>query len=796
MNSSQLLQTVRVYLFFFFFIAPCTLNALELTPKEKQWILSNIEIKVGVDRFWEPFDFIDEKGKHVGMSADYLQLISEKTGLRFVIEKHKNWSGVLDAARKNKLDLIAAIAPSKERTEYLNFTDTYMKYAFVLASADTKRFFYEISDFNGKRVGVIESYITEDILKENYPNIEVVSYANLHDLLEACISFEVDAIFDNAVSIAYHTRKMGYSHIKMVTIGEHKRSITMGVRKDNIMLLNILNKALNDINIVEKSKIRDKWVSFEYERTIDYILAYKVLGLFLLFMLATWYGYQKLSMEVRKRKASEKQMHMIMENIPLNVVVSRMDGAVIHANAYALKSYKILEKDVNKYNTIDFYADTKERDTVMQTLSNEGKIKEKLVKFKYIDSSIKDVMLSIIPIIYDDEKAMLSISVDITERVKMEEDLYKAKEVAIVANKSKSDFLANMSHEIRTPMNAIIGFTELLNESVHEPRLKGYLKTIKNAGHTLLTLINDILDLSKIEAGKLDIHKKATNLFDLGEEVLNIFMIAVREKGLDLVLDIDENIPKSILLDDVRLRQVLINLIGNAVKFTDKGFVNLNIHALHIDEHLSKIDLEISVEDSGMGISKDKLVSIFNSFEQQAGQDNRKYGGTGLGLSISKRLTEMMGGTICVESEEAKGSKFVVTLYSIDISSIQELNKKEETRTGTHNTFKKSKLLVLDEVEDERNIYEKKKIVLNKSTRLQYIEILEKEIEPLYQHSIQTNSMTDIKVFLSTLQGLAQTYEIDFLIAYTYQLNEATDTFDIATIKSLLLKYPIVLKEF
>jgi len=281
--------------------------------------------------------------------------------------------------------------------------------------------------------------------------------------------------------------------------------------------------------------------------------------------------------------------------------------------------------------------------------------------------------------------------------------LREAKQVAERANKSKSAFLANMSHEIRTPMNAIMGFTELLHEQVETPRLKSYTNIIRNAGTTLLTLINDILDLSKIEAGKLEIHKTAVDVHTLAEEIVSMFSIIASQKGLSIILDVDKEIPSSLLLDGIRLRQVLVNLMGNAVKFTEEGYVKLSIHAFNVDEHLSKLDLEISVEDTGIGIPEDQRERIFMSFEQQEGQDNRKFGGTGLGLSISKRLVEMMDGTIMVQSEEKSGATFFLYLYTVDISSVvcEDEIKKSDTDKGKI-VFAPAKLLIVDDIEDNR----------------------------------------------------------------------------------------------
>ena len=290
-----------------------------------------------------------------------------------------------------------------------------------------------------------------------------------------------------------------------------------------------------------------------------------------------------------------------------------------------------------------------------------------------------------------------AVFTDITE-------LELAKTSAELANKSKSEFLANMSHEIRTPMNAIIGFSELLHEQIEDKRLKQFTKTIQSAGHTLLELINDILDISKIEAGKLKISQNPTNPYHLIEDTANIFSLKVQEKDIDLFVEIDENIPQTLIIDEVRIRQILLNLIGNAVKFTNEGYIKLTAKLEKVDTSKSNVNLLISVEDTGIGVKESQLQKIFQSFEQQDGQDNKEYGGTGLGLSISTKLATMMGGELRVESEYGKGTIFTLWLPDIYISSII-LEKDHESIVVAYN-FKEATVLIVDDIRNNRELVE------------------------------------------------------------------------------------------
>ncbi|MDP3461531.1 MAG: ATP-binding protein [Bacteroidales bacterium] len=286
--------------------------------------------------------------------------------------------------------------------------------------------------------------------------------------------------------------------------------------------------------------------------------------------------------------------------------------------------------------------------------------------------------------IHGENIGLVGVSWDVTEQRKNQEALQNAKDAAEAGTRAKSEFLANMSHEIRTPLNGIIGMSQILSKSISDPPNKEYLDIIISSGQSLLLLVEDILDFSKIDAGMLTFEEKPFNVVNLMREIDQLLRIKAEDKALSLLTSVDKGLKHDLLGDEDRIKKVILNLADNAIKFTEKGKVSIDVTLQ--EEDTKGLTLQFTIRDTGIGIAKDQLSRIFQSFEQLDSSHTRRFGGSGLGLAISHRLVQMMGGTIKVESEPGKGSvfSFDIKLKKVGLSPSKQPGKQSPLKRKIH----------------------------------------------------------------------------------------------------------------
>lgn len=391
------------------------------------------------------------------------------------------------------------------------------------------------------------------------------------------------------------------------------------------------------------------------------------------------------------------------------LITINFEGIITDINQATVEATGVLRKNLIGTEFSKYFTEPEKAGEVYKEIFEKGSVKDLTLCLRNHNGKLKDILFN--GSVYKDERGkvmgVVIVARDVTEQNRIGKELLEAKIFAELATsiaeeaklkaedavRSKQQFLSNMSHEIRTPMNAILGFTKVILKTELTTKQREYLSAIKISGDTLIVLINDVLDLAKVDAGKMEFAQSPFKLASSLGVVLHLFETKIQEKNLELIKEFDDQIPEVLLGDAVRLHQMLINLVSNAVKFTSKGKITISVRLLKEDK--KSVSIQFSLTDTGIGIKKDNQKLIFENFQQASNSTSKVYGGTGLGLAIVKQLVEAQGGVITVESKLKVGTTFSFTL---DFMKTNQKAKPEIEYSKLDETNKSFKVLVAEDI--------------------------------------------------------------------------------------------------
>ncbi|MDY7536290.1 transporter substrate-binding domain-containing protein [Pseudomonas sp. Bout1] len=649
-------------------------HRLNFTAAEQRWLNEHPRLKVAIVDTFLPFSFSDEKDDFRGIGAELLAKISLRTGLRFQVVRTRSVEELANTVTNGEADLIGAIVPSAGRENVLRFTRPFISNPYVLVSRSETGSPLTLDDMGDKRLAVIPGSTIEENIRHQYPRIRLLPAPDVAETLAMVAKGEADATVNPLISARYIISRQYRDQLRVTsTVGTAPARITLATNRGALELYSILDKALLSIPPEEMDELTSRWRT---EVLVDgnfwpryrsmIIRGSIVLGLVLL-LAAGWIAY--LRSLIRKRIAAEQAlndqvefMRVLIDGTPHPIYVRDRDGRMLVCNASYLNVVGLPREAVIGTQVVDgLSGDQAEargyHDDYLQVMRDgEPRVLDRPLTLP--NGKRLTIYHWMLP--YRDSKGevtgMIGGWIDISERQILMEELIEAKGSADDANRAKTTFLATMSHEIRTPMNAVIGMLELATKRADQGVMDRFaLDVASGAARGLLDLIGDVLDIARIESGRLSLSPQRANLRELTESVVRIFEGLAQQKQVQLLVDLDLGPNMDVMIDPLRFKQILSNLLSNAIKFTERGRVmlSLSVTAPNADDRVS---VRMRVADTGIGISEADQARLFSPFTQASNNKLSARSGSGLGLVICRTLCEMMGGQLQLRSDLGQGT--------------------------------------------------------------------------------------------------------------------------------------------
>ncbi|MFL1542882.1 transporter substrate-binding domain-containing protein [Pseudomonas sp. O39] len=654
---------------------------IELSASEQAWVVRHRHIVVAAQQL-SPYVFKDKDGRWVGLNVDLLNRISRMTGLRFVFEEVHSTAQTLNWLETGRADMNTTLAESQERKALLNFSHSFGGSGWVFVEPVDAAPLTGLDQLAGKVLALPARHVLEGYLRQMHPQIQLRLVGNYAQARELVRRGEAAATLQTEVEVQSYPQddlRIGRSVDGMWSAN------SLSVPKDQPELLSILNKALEALPVAELSALHLRWIGAvalpvpAWQRVPAW--AYWTVAMAILFVLVSQVWNSRLKRQIRQRLEAERRLNdqlafkrALLDGMPNPLFVRDLAGRLVTCNKTyeqqlatrleQIQGLTLMESGVMPEATAArLHAGHMEQLATQQPLFVDRQLEFNGGSFHVYQWTVP---------FFDAEnrlQGLLGGWIDINERKVLEQQLMDARQVADEANYAKSAFLSTLSHEIRTPMTAIIGLLELEQErclAAGFPISEG-LQVVHRSARELIALMGDSLDLAKIEAGHMQLAPQSTELKGFFEGIQRLFEATAQKKGLLLTLTFDPAAQGYYWFDPLRLRQVMHNLLGNALKFTEQGGVRVSVTCQH-DEAGAEY-LHLCVEDSGPGVGVEQQATMFKPFIQTSALTAAEHGGTGLGLSICQQLVELMGGSIRLNSVIGEGTKVCIDLCLARVST-------------------------------------------------------------------------------------------------------------------------------
>jgi len=673
---------------------------LDLTDRELQWLSDHKSIRLAIDPEFAPVEFIDDQGNYSGISADYVKLLSQRLGIAMHVIPGLSWTQAIQQAKKGNIDVFAAITPTADRKKYLNFSRPYFKYPFVIYTRDDYPVISGLESLSQKKVTVVRDYVTHELIKSNYSNVKLFTADTIYDGLSSVSTGRADAFVGDIATSTYIIRKHNLTNLKIAAPTEFKsKGHAFAVRKEWPELVSIINKTLKTIPPEKHLEFSRKWIDIEVEQLHRYWtwVAISAAGLMLIFFVTS--SLLRIQVSRKTSELSFKNELLLTENIDRQRAESKLsesekrlsqffhatfemvffheNGIVVDVNPAVTKMTGYTTEEIVGNNMLEFVA-SDSRLIVANNMSEgiedpyEANIITKTGSLMPVEVHASNIKLK------DHLVRVVSLR-DITERKRNEavlEQAYGELELKVEERTSelrlaniklkeldqlKSMFIASVSHELRTPLNSIIGFSSLMKQDAHGElgeKYKDYVDRINNSGKHLLSLITDIIDISKIESGRIDVEQSDFESDEVVLEAVDNLNRQAERKGLTIIID---DIPQSVTLhtDKRRLFQCILNYLSNAIKYTEQGKITLSTED-------QADNILFVVRDEGIGVCEEDMSRLFEAFERFDTHLRVKAGGTGLGLYLTKKIaTDLLQGEVGADSKSGVGSTFWIRIPKV-----------------------------------------------------------------------------------------------------------------------------------